>query len=46
MQFIKNLKWRYATKKFDSNKHISNTDLEYIKEAIQLPLTAFSYIRF
>lgn len=38
---IENLKWRYATKKFDSSKKISNEDFETLKKAMQL--TASSY---
>ena len=40
-QFIKNANWRYATKKFDATKKISNEDLTSLKEAIRL--TASSY---
>lgn len=38
---IENLKWRYATKKFDSSKTISTEDFETLKKAMQL--TASSY---
>ena len=38
---IENLKWRYATKKFNSSKTISNEDFETLKKAMQL--TASSY---
>lgn len=38
---IENLKWRYATKKFDTSKTISNEDFETLKKAMQL--TASSY---
>ena len=38
---VENLKWRYATKKFNSSKKISNEDFETLKKAIQL--TASSY---
>ena len=40
-QYIENLNWRYATKKFDASKKISTEDLETLKKAIQL--TASSY---
>jgi nitroreductase len=40
-QFIKDANWRYATKKFDATKKISNEDLASLKEAIRL--TASSY---
>ena len=36
MELIENLKWRYATKKFDYGKKISAEDLEKLQEAIQL----------
>lgn len=39
--YIDDLNWRYATKKFDTNKKISTEDLETLLEAIQL--TASSY---
>ncbi len=39
--YIDSLNWRYATKKFDSAKKIQDSDLEKLKEAIQL--TASSY---
>lgn len=38
---IDQLNWRYATKKFDSKKRISDSDLEILKTSIQL--TASSY---
>jgi nitroreductase len=40
-KIIENLKWRYATKKFDTSKTISNEDFETLKKAMQL--TASSY---
>lgn len=40
-QFIKDAKWRYATKKFDASKKVSPEDLNTLKEAIRL--TASSY---
>lgn len=36
MSFISNLNWRYATKKFDTTKKVSDTDLEKIFEAIRM----------
>lgn len=39
--FIENQNWRYATKKFDSTKKISNEDLNYLKEAIRLSSSSF-----
>ncbi|MGB0806176.1 MAG: NAD(P)H-dependent oxidoreductase [Salibacteraceae bacterium] len=41
MSIIDNLKWRYATKKFDSSKKISTNDLNAIKEAISLTATSY-----
>ena len=41
MNIIENLKWRYATKKFDANKTLSKKQLEILKEAFNL--TAVSY---
>lgn len=41
MNLIDSLKWRYATKKFDATKKVSEKDINYIKEAVQL--TASSY---
>ena len=41
MGVINNLKWRYATKKFDTSKKISPSDLETIKEAIQLSASSY-----
>lgn len=39
--FLENQKWRYATKKFDATKKVSNEDLEYLKEAIQLSTSSY-----
>lgn len=39
--FIENQNWRYATKKFNSEKKISNSDLEMLKEAIQLSSSSY-----
>ncbi|MDY2587879.1 NAD(P)H-dependent oxidoreductase [Winogradskyella aquimaris] len=41
MTIIEDLKWRYATKKFDPTKTISDEDFETLKSAMQL--TASSY---
>ena len=43
MQLIESLKWRYATKKMDANKKVSEQDIDCIKEAVQL--SASSYCR-
>ena len=34
--FIENQNWRYATKKFDTTKKVSDSDLAILKEAIRL----------
>ncbi|WP_299214062.1 NAD(P)H-dependent oxidoreductase [uncultured Aquimarina sp.] len=41
MQLSKNLEWRYATKKFDPRKKISESDLEKIKQAISLSASSY-----
>ncbi|MFC0604204.1 NAD(P)H-dependent oxidoreductase [Winogradskyella pulchriflava] len=41
MSIIDNLKWRYATKKFDASKKLSEEQLQVLKEAFNL--TALSY---
>ena len=40
-KLIENLKWRYATKKFDSNKKVSEQDLETLMEALQLSASSY-----
>ena len=39
--FIENQNWRYATKKFDATKKISNEDLSLLKEAIRLSTSSY-----
>ena len=39
--YIESLKWRYATKKFDSNQTISEKDLELLLEATRLSASSF-----
>lgn len=39
--FLENQNWRYATKKFDSNKKISTEDLNTLKEAIRLSSSSY-----
>ncbi|AWG22158.1 NAD(P)H-dependent oxidoreductase [Flavobacterium faecale] len=39
--FLENQNWRYATKKFDATKKISNEDLEFLKEAIRLSSSSY-----
>lgn len=41
MELIENLKWRYATKKFDTKKKVSETDLNKLKEAVQLSVSSY-----
>jgi len=38
---LDDLNWRYATKKFDSEKRISNEDLETIKDILRLTPTSY-----
>ena len=40
-KFIESQNWRYATKKFDTNKKISDSDLEILKEAIRLSSSSY-----
>ncbi|MFN4026932.1 MULTISPECIES: NAD(P)H-dependent oxidoreductase [Flavobacterium] len=39
--FIKNANWRYATKKFDATKKVSDTDLQTLKDAIRLSASSY-----
>lgn len=41
MNLIDNLKWRYATKEYDTSKKVNESDLNLIKEAIQLTATSY-----
>lgn len=41
MNIIESLKWRYATKKFDATKKISDTKLALLKEAFTLTATSY-----
>ncbi len=38
---IENLKWRYATKRFDTSKELPTADLEYILEAGRLAASSY-----
>ncbi len=38
---IENLNWRYATKKYDANKKVSDADLKTIKEAVKLSASSY-----
>ena len=40
-EIIKKLQWRYATKKFDPNKVLSDEKLEILKEAFNLTATSY-----
>ena len=40
-KFIEHQNWRYATKKFDATKKISNEDLNILKEAIRLSSSSY-----
>jgi nitroreductase len=39
--FITHQNWRYATKKFDASKKVSDQDLETLKEAIRLSTSSY-----
>lgn len=39
--YIENLHWRYATKKFDTEKKVSEEDLEKLLEAIRLSASSY-----
>jgi nitroreductase len=39
--FLDKQNWRYATKKFDTTKKISNEDLDFLKEAIRLSASSY-----
>ncbi|MBP7806309.1 NAD(P)H-dependent oxidoreductase [Candidatus Gracilibacteria bacterium] len=41
MSFLENLNWRYAAKKFDTTKKVSDEDFNKILEAIRLTPTSF-----
>ena len=41
MNVIDHYKWRYATKKFDTKKKISDSNIELIKESISLAPTSY-----
>ena len=41
MELIKDLKWRYATKKFNTEKKVSEADISTLKEAIQLAASSW-----
>ena len=39
--YTENLKWRYAVKKFDSDKKVSKEDLAKLLEATQLSASSY-----
>ncbi|UZR97926.1 NAD(P)H-dependent oxidoreductase [Chondrinema litorale] len=41
MQLLENLKWRYATKKFDPNKKVPTKDIAKLKEVIRLSASSY-----
>lgn len=41
MNSIEKLKWRYATKKFDPNRNISNSQIEVLKNSFNLTATSY-----
>lgn len=41
MELVKNLEWRYATKKFDTSKKVSTKDIDKIKEAVRLSASSY-----
>jgi len=41
MELLENLKWRYATKKYDVAKKVSEEDIDKIKEAVQLSASSY-----
>jgi len=41
MHLIEDLQWRYATKKYDASKKVSQENIDRIKEAIQLSASSY-----
>lgn len=46
MRFLESFKWRYATKLFDKNKKVSDSNIEVLKEAVQLSASSFGLQNF
>ncbi len=46
MSFLTNLNWRYATKKFDTSRKVSDGDIGTILEAIRLSPTSFGLMPY
>ena len=38
---IEDLKWRYAAKKHDPNKKVSDENLDFLKKSVQLSASSF-----
>ncbi|WP_367268963.1 NAD(P)H-dependent oxidoreductase [uncultured Flavobacterium sp.] len=38
--YIENLRWRYATKKYDANRKVSNENLKTLKESVRLSVSS------
>jgi len=43
MSIINSLEWRYATKKFDPDRKVSNQDIDTLKRAIQLAPSSYGF---
>jgi len=43
MELIKHLSWRYATKKFDATKKVSEESIELLEEAIRLSASSYGF---
>lgn len=41
MELLKNLYWRYATKKFDPTREVNEADLDKLKKAVQLSVSSY-----
>lgn len=41
MSYLESLQWRYATKKFDSSKKLSQEQLEFLKDSMRLTASSF-----
>ena len=41
MQLLDDLRWRYATKRFDADRKVSDEDLRKLEEAVNLAATSF-----
>lgn len=46
MDIIENLKWRYATKHYDTAHKISSNNIELLKEAVNLTATSYGFQPF